>query len=464
MPRYVETFTTCAGPATARPHTKIGGFIGIFISAFYANGTLTIIGGVTYALWLFIAAPPWAWCATAAAIIVAAIEFKHWYYNERLLCIRDRECTLGTVISKPTAAFDGDRKLNLMLAPYSQLEIELMLLDHLDRNRGMLTNDSNFSSPFHPSGAAALPTKSQMSANRTIFKDYIKFLRGVDPNDNDARSNMFNQINIGLVDTLMQNPLKNFFNRFYRKDSSAIADPAIRDAIPVDFDSSINWQGSNAKSDAEFVNPQTGKSEKLNPMFRFGGPDSEPMVPYLHCEIEGNYVEILMNDIITAATGFTVGCILGGPILGAAIGFLAWLFKKLFDWITGNDGDAPESDIDWDDPDFTGYPDVTETSGDVVVCYGNWIMDTEHHQYFEIHPVRAYYIIARNALGEDEPVLVSGNEDQVVVGDNFDPTQVDRDLVERICKIVTEAEERDPDSKIPVSSSVALSYGLTTNY
>jgi len=243
---------------------------------------------------------------------------------------------------------------------------------------------------------------------------------------------------------------KNFFERFYRKVTAAIPDAATRNAIPNDYDSAVNWQGNDAKS-----------SQELNPMFRF---ENSHTVPYLHCEVEGNYIEILLDDFIVALTAFAAACAIAGPVVGAIVGFLAWLFKKIWDWITGNDGDAAEPDVDWDDPDFTGYPGVTESTGDVVVTFGNWIMDTEHHQYFEIHPVRAYYVIAKNALGEDAPVLVDGNEEQVVVGDNFDPTNINRSDAERICKIVNDAEAQDPDSKIPVTGAATLSYGLRMSY
>ena len=145
MPRHLETFTTCAGPNSARPHTKMGGLAGFIIRSWYYSGVLTIIGGLAFLFGIVWAAGPLGWSAAAVAIIIALVEIKHWYYNERLLCVRDRDCAIGTVISKPTAAFDGDRKLNLMLAPFTQLEIELCLLDHLDRNRAMLTDNANFS-------------------------------------------------------------------------------------------------------------------------------------------------------------------------------------------------------------------------------------------------------------------------------------------------------------------------------
>ena len=457
MPRHLDTYTKCAGPSVARPHTSIGGLSGFIISAWYFSGVLTIIGGLAFLVGIVFAAGPLGWCIAAAALIVALAEIKHWYYNERLLCIRDLECAIGTVISEPSAALDGDRKLNLMLAPFTQLEIRLALMAHLDRNRNMLTDAANFTDGFHPSGPPTLPTAAQMSGKPEDLQKYMKALVGTDPADSGGESNMYNQTVVGLVDTLLLssnvdgngNP-KNFFERFYRKVSSVITDVSTFNAIAQDNDNAVNWQGPNAMSSAA-----------LNPMFRF---DDNHTVPYLHCEVEGNYIEILLDDFIVALTAFTIGCVVLGPVGGAILGFLAWLFKKLIDWLSGNDGDAAEPDIDWDDPDFTGYPGVTETTGDVVVTFGHWIMDTEHHQYFEIHPVRAYYVIARNALGNDASVLVDGNENQVVVGDNFDPSRIDAELAARICRIVASAEAQDPGSTVPVTGASALSYGMMTGY
>jgi hypothetical protein len=292
-------------------------------------------------------------------------------------------------------------------------------------------------------------------------------LAGKDPLDEGRQSTMYNQIVIGLVDSLLLdtnlddagNP-KNFFERFYRKLPAIIADPATADAIPCDWED-INWQANDAQSMLTCANSHTGRTERLNPMFRF---DNSHTVPYLHCEIEGNYVEILLDDFIVALSAFTVGCIVGGPIVGAIAGFLAWLFKKIIDWITGNDGDAAEPDIDWDDPDFTGYPGVAEATGDVAVAHGYWIMDTEHHQYFEIHPVRAYYLIAHNELGGDTPVLLDGNEDQKVVGPNFDPSKIDERLAQEICEIVSKAEGETRDDTIERTSGAMLSYGMATHY
>lgn len=457
MPRHLETFTTCAGPGTARPHTAMGGLAGFIISAWYFSGVLTIVGGLAFLAGIVFAAGPMGWCITAALVIVALAEIKDWYYNGRLLCIQDDECAVGTVISEPEAAFDGDRKLNLMLAPYTQLETRLAIMSHIDRNRVMLSDAANFTDGFHAGGPPTVPTAMEMSGDPSSLQEYLGRLAGSDPADGDADSNMYNQTVVGLVDTLLLpsnlgidgNP-KGFQSRFYRKEPAVITDPPTFAAIPQDTDPAVAWQAPNAKS-----------TVALNPMFRF---ENDHTVPYLHCEIEGNYVAILLDDFIVALSAFTAGCLILGPLAGLGLGILAWLIKKLIDWISGNDGDAPEPDIDWDDPDFTGYPGVTETTGDVVVTYGDWIMDTEHHQYFEIHPVRAYYLVARNRLGEDEPVLVDGNEDQVVVGANFDPTRLTAGDVEELCGIVGRAEESDSDDVVVVEIRRALSFGMTTRY
>lgn len=453
MPRQIETFSRCAAPDVARGHRDIGGLTGFILDAWYTSKGLTIVGGLAFLIGIILAAGPVGCIAVGAMVLTSLSEIKHWYYNERLLCIEDRQCAIGTVISEPTAAFDGDRKLNLMLAPYSQREIQRELIRHLDRNREMLTDDDNFSAPFHPDGAPALPTQMEMLANPGVLRNYLAELEGSDPDDGDTASDMYNQTMIGLVDTLLSDPEKDFFERFYRVDDSVISDPDVRNAIPEDFDPTVNWQNPGAKSD-----------ETLNPMFRF---DNSHTVPYLHTEVEGNYLEVLINRLITGVSAFIAACSIPvvGPILGAVLGFLAWLFHSIIDWISGNDGDAARPDVEWDDPNFTGYDDVTERTGDVVVVYGHWIMDTEHHEYFEIHPVRAYYIIAESALDADgTPVLVSTQEEQVPVGPNFDPTRVDEELATQICDIIEEAEERDPDSTRPVSRREALSHGMKTQY
>jgi hypothetical protein len=202
-------------------------------------------------------------------------------------------------------------------------------------------------------------------------------------------------------------------------------------------------------------------------MFRF---DISHLVPYLHCEVEGYYIKLLIDNLILAFSAWLAALIalwgiLGplAPLAALVIALLIFLFKWLIDQITGNDGDAGEPDVDWDDPDVPDEGEVQRV-GDVVVTYGNWIMDTEHYSYFEIHPVRAYYVIAQNSLGM-EPVLVNGNmEQEEFLHENFDPTQITRERADAICDIITRTEEDDEPPVIERTGGDALSYGMTTRY
>jgi hypothetical protein len=468
VPKNIPTYSVCAGPGVARSSKQIGGLAGVLINAFFANKLLTVGLFLGFLIGLVLISNPLTWAAFGAAIIVALTEFKDWYYHGRLLCIRDRDCAIGTVISEPTAAFDGDRKLNLMLAPYAQRDSVETLLDHIEANEAMLIDDSNFNDPPFHTAAPALPDSAQRENAFKILRDYLRELRSEDPDDEDAEANMYRQLLIGVIHRLMSDPSKNFYNRYYRKDTAHItAGSALWDAIPDDFDPTVNWQGPNAQSSTTQFNPYTQRTETLNPMFRF---EISHLVPYLHCEIEGYYIKLLIDNLILAFSAWLASVLLLWPVLGPlaplaalAIALLIFLVKWLIDEITGNDGDAGEPDVDWDDPDVPQEGGL-ERAGDVVVAYGNWIMDTEHHNYFEVHPVRAYYIIARNSLGR-EPVLVSGNMEQEEFGhENFDPTKIRRNRADKICDIVTRAEEDDPPDTIERRGQTLLSYGMQTRY
>jgi hypothetical protein len=460
MPRDIETFSKCAPPGVARPHTELGGIAGFLIDAWYFSGALSIIGLAATIVLLAVFFPE-GLCLLAAALMVALTDIKHWYYNERLLCIADEQCAVGTVISKPEASFDGDRKLNLALAPFTQLETRLTFLDHLDRNRTMLSDAANFTDGFHGTVTTpmAIPTRAEITAQVWRLEQYLGWLDGSDPDGGDQDSNMYNQLLIGMVDTMLlpsnvgvDGQPKGFQSRFYRTHKAPI-DPGTLAAIPRDYDPSVNWQGNDAQS-----------SERLNPMFRF---DDKHTVPYLHCEVEGNYVAILLDDFILSLNVYTAACAIPiiGPGLAFLAGWIAWLLKNLIDYIAGNDGDAAEPDIDWDDPDATGEVGVTQNQGDVVVTFGGWIMDTEHGNYFEIHPVTAYYLVARDERAPDEPVLVDGNEEQEERGlETFDPSRITQTVRDEICGIVTRAEDEDPDDVVVLKAEQALSWGMNTRY
>lgn len=470
MPRDLPTYTTCAGPGIARSSKQLTGLTGAIVRGFLTNKTLTVTSFLVVLIGLILLSNPVGWTALGVAIIVALTEFKDWYYNGRLLCIRDRDCAIGTVISKPTTSFDGDRKLNLMLAPFSQREWVESLLFHITDNEAMLIDNANFNDPPFHSSAPVLPVKAQRENDFDILRDYLGNLMSDDPDDGDAESNMYRQLLVGLVNRLMSLAPLNFFNRFYRKDRAHIAEPsALWDAIPRDFDNdpAINWDGPNARSLLTHQNPYSDRDETLNPMFRYS---NSHMVPYLHCEIEGYYIQLLIDNLILAfsawlAAMLALWLVFGpfAPLVALALAALLFILKWLIDELTGNDGDASEPDIDYDDPDVQDE-EVTERPGDLVVAYGNWIMDTEHHNYFEIHPVRAYYVIARNSLGI-EPVLVNGNLEQEEFSyENFDPAEITAERADEICGIVGRAEEGEIPETIERAGSALLSYGLTTHF
>jgi hypothetical protein len=331
----------------------------------------------------------------------------------------------------------------------------------------MLNDDSRFNDPpFHISHPS-LPDATDRENDFGKLRDYMKRLASEDPDDGDADSNMFSQILIGVMDRLLVDPAKNFYNRYFRKDPLYIPPGTpLSDAIPQDYDSTVNWSGPNAASAVSQFNPYIGKQTGLNPMFRY---DEGHLVPYLHCELEGYYIALLVDNLILALNAWLVMMLLFlalGPLGLALALFLAallYFLKWFFDEATGNDGRPDAPDIDWDDPN-TPSGGENQREGDVVVTYGNYIMDTEHHNFFEIHPVRAYYIVARNALGT-EPVLVNSNLEQEEFGhENFDPSQITAQRADEICNLITQGEEGKSDDVILLRAPDALSLGMTTFY
>jgi hypothetical protein len=81
------------------------------------------------------------------------------------------------------------------------------------------------------------------------------------------------------------------------------------------------------------------------------------------------------------------------------------------------------------------------------LIYGNAIMDTEHGQYFEIHPVRAFYVMGKDG-----------------VPGSFDPADIDdRDAIAK-CIRVGSAEEDDRPGVILRDHGALLWWGATTRY
>lgn len=438
MPSNLETFSICAGPGTAVPHTRMGGLTGTVIAGWVTSDltkALTLIIGGTLITTLVILFGWGAICFIGPLAIVVATEIKDWYYHRRLLCIRDRDCAVGEIVAEPTTATDGDRKLNLLLNPLRRSDVVTALTDHLMTNQAMLTTPDPvvFPAPKFLGGPPIF--------DLTDLKSYMGSLQG-----GDTPSYVHAQITIGWLDRLLSVGANTTYGRFYRKDPAHITDVATWTYIPTDFapadNPTANWADPDARSNWSGTNHVDAKADQpLNPMFRF---DSDHLVPYLHTEIEGHNIQIWMDDVITAATGLTIGCLICGPVCGIIVGGLLWLLKKLLDWLTGNDGDAGEADVDWTEPGEA--TDVHGRAGDVAAVYGNWIMDTEHGQYFEIHPVRAYYVLSPTEAGE------------------YQPSEKDAAEAQRRCNLMRDAEENDRPPQIEKTEAALLAWGLTTRY
>jgi hypothetical protein len=370
-------------------------------------------------------------CALGVAfgifITSALIQFKFWYYNRRLMCVEQGVCAAGTVVGQPFDAFDGDRKIDMLIAPFDVPETEQLLIEVLDDMRGTLPN---------------VPDLIDLQ-NRQVRFGYIRGL-------SDAQ---LKEVYIGLADNKMFSQAGREFQRhYYRRDQNIMGNAAFS-----------NSPDDNAANPAD-----------SNPMFRYtpeegGDPEENVLVPWLHCEVEGNRMERWLENIlvgwIAGLAAFTALCVaceiislgaldfLCGPLAGlaaAAVAFLAWLLSHFIN--DPNDGVANDVDVDVEDADFD-TPPAEARRGDVVFMFGDWVMDTEHDQYFEVHPVKAYYLLCRDIDDPDQWVL---SEEVQAAACEFNVRELIAADMERMCKIVQAVENTDPDDKFTTDVTHAM--------
>jgi hypothetical protein len=504
MARGLHVRTTCAPPGVAISHKNLDGLLGLIVSGWLRQrgALLLVLVGIITPILIF--APCFGIPPLIALLIGLLGEFKDWYYNRRLLCVDPKDqCVVGAIIHKPTASpDDGDRKMNMLLAPYTEADIYRTVATHLNANLGLLNNANSFDNPpFFQGQAPPTPVVdpnilenpnadgSARRAERKKIADYLKVIKGKDPEDADAVSNIYSNFWVGCMDRLLdpgntnQNgEPKNFQGRFYRKDPTVLdSASALWKAIPHDHDPNVNWQGTDSSiSPLRENNPYEVDHQPrgLNPMFRFfddDRPQDESLLPYLHCEIDGYALAILLDEISLALAAFAVayfficltfplGLLFGilGALLAALLALLIFFLQRALDG--GSDaGDATEPDVDYDDPDNFGE-EGQQADADLVSLYGPWIMDTEHSQYFEIHPVKAYYIIGRNGRGEVE-IFDSAEEQEKSGTERLHNGVVDQRLRDEICSMVHQAEEGDSGPILLTRDApTVLSHGLTTRY
>jgi hypothetical protein len=514
MPRNIQTHTVCAGPGNAKSHYNLTGFLGFIVNLMLDS---TKLGqGAIVALFLtilvgLIAAHPVTAILVFALLMAALEDAKTWYFKGRLLCIDDQEpceeckesgseckntCAIGTITDPAHNNFDGDGAFNLMLAPYVQRDHMRALLKHIEMNRTLLQQPGPYNDPpfvlnggmpiesFH--GSVGIPNNfrpdllDDPAANPTDVEEHRGAIRGFfgglrgsgfQKPYREIGSNLYNHMLIGYVDRLLaSDPSKAFFKHFFRKDASKITPgSATWNAIPQDFDETVPWQAVDGSTFAPRMPNQywlPGTNFGLNAMFRF---NHGLLASYLHCEIDGNRVERMLNIIMVALAAFMVAYLLLLGFVGPAIAaFLAVLLAMLaliignaIDNLTGG-GMAGLPDVEFEDPDVeTGD---AQGNGDVVAVYGRWIMDTEHGQYFEIHPVKAYFVMARDGLSNSVQLVDSAAERKERGFERFDNSEVTKAMADEICHLMCKSENGRDEPVILRTAPQALSYGLTTRY
>ncbi len=129
--RSYPHFAFCAPPGVAHKWTATDTIGGIF-TVLLAGGALSLVldgliaaifgGGIGVS------------CVVTMGLIWAGIlavdAFDDWYYHSRLMCIKEKQCTIGTLCGVPyVSADDGDQKYDVLLAPFGIAEVEQLFRD-----------------------------------------------------------------------------------------------------------------------------------------------------------------------------------------------------------------------------------------------------------------------------------------------------------------------------------------------
>jgi hypothetical protein len=268
-------------------------------------------------------------------------------------------------------------------------------------------------------------------------------------------------------------PGRDFQSRFYRREPPPVMSQDAFDHSPPDKPGDPN-PNPLFKYDGQSEGGE-GAVEALCRIIVGFEEEGEPvkrLIPFMHCEVEGDRIGATITAVIAAAFAwlalFGIGCIVcealgGNPTLcGWIVGplslLLAALLFFLFRELLQDGTEAGDIDVDVPDPTSTD-PDSAGAAGDVVFVFGKWIKDVKHTEYYEIHPVTAWYLVCRDA-GNAPTLSEPGGGDCA-----FDVTSLTTDaqvaeLVRRqdiMCSMITKAETKDPEQILRLSSSSALS-------
>jgi hypothetical protein len=417
MPRSYPQYTTCAPPGEA--HSFGDSWLGMTIFSLVMGG---LGSGLFWLVGKILGAVTPLGCTLgigALALVLAGLhKFLHWYYNNRLMCIAKDQCAAGTMTGDPVAALDGDQKYDTLIAPFPPLEVQGYFAEVIQENPAEFGNGpANFSDPI------ALQNYVEAMSDGDETRLYMRVVR----------------------EKMLTQAGRDFLRKFLVRDQAAMGAAAF-----------------NASPDDTF-----GTSSP-NPMFRISPADS--LAPYLHCELEGDRLKKWLTNVLigfwTFFLAYTAACAVcvfftgqdwacSWIAKGAAflLGFLAWLISHFVN--DPDEGAADQTDVDFADPAYEGDTSSIR-QGDTLLLFGDWIMDTEHGEYFEIHPIKALYLICTDETGDDWELvrdLTAYPEDRR----GFPIEQVTAEDMTEMCRLVTEAETKDPEDTKILKTTGALS-------
>lgn len=420
--------TDCAEPGQSYAMSETGNLVWMLIRSALAGAS---VGWLLWIIFYGVAQEAvWGCAAGVAAYVLvlnAVFELKKWYFNYRLMCIQEDQCAIGTLVDAPTisgGAFgDGDMKFDLLVAPFGADEVR-------DYFRDRITDPGG---PFGP--GPPNPDDDEFLAN---------YVAGFPEEKKDR-----------LYITVVHEDMLSAANR----------------AAGRDFQDHYLVREEAAMGSASFAHspPDTLADDPRNPMFR--ADPHKSLLPYLHCELEGDRFARTMDNLMAALwTGFLALiaicilchvlpippwlCGLLGSLGALLLAFLAWLIANLVN--DPADGDAGQTDVDISDPAYDG-DSATIFPGDSLAIHGDWIMDEEHGRFFELHPVKAIYLVCRRRRGTDPPWEVIQDLTNRRDDCPYPMTDVTAEDAKEICGQIKPAETDDVEPRIERTHSRALS-------
>lgn len=340
------------------------------------------------------------------AVLYLCITLALWFDHRRTLCMDTAACAVGTIVHDPHSNGNGDLDLDIAVAPFSTAEQHDAVLAALKSQQGTTPSSGSVNTYL---ALAGLSATDRLDVYRHAVDDHL----------------------------LKAAPDRLFQEKYF------VSTPYLDSLIKRD---EVKAPLYRCPSDDE------DPSEKLPIPTPINDAVLQNTFIYLPCVIEGHVVvewlHNLRNALIAALVGFVAGCALCiyftgdehncawiGAVVAAILAFLAWLASHLLN----DPNDARASGGSGADP--VGTPGGTLTTsaerGDVIVAFGSWVTYMQGNQYYEIHPVHAWYLVCRG-----ERLFEKGTIAPEAC--RFDTSRMVRKDYDVICRMVHAAETADP--------------------